>query len=400
MQLAIRIILVTTLAVSGITASAQPYGMHHGTGGGMMRGPVGMLSRQDAGSATDMGLVMDLVHNNTKIRRTVTNLPDGIKTVTESEDPKVAEVIKAHVASMSGRLKDGREFNIFSTTLPVIFDNADKIKSTVEMTDKGAAVIRTSAEAKVVAALQAHAREVTELVQEGPAAFHRGMNARMAMGPEGPRGAMQGTAPGAKPVIAASQSPHTHDHSFSGAEQWAKVFDDPKRDAWQKPHEVIQALKLKLDAVVADIGSGTGYFSVRFAHMVPKGKVYGLDTEPDMVKYLSDRAKRAGLNNLRAVQAKPGSPMLPEQADLAILVDVYHHIENREQYFRQLQKSLKPGGRLAVIDFRLDSPEGPPKAARIAPEQVKAELQRAGYVLGEEHAFLPNQYFLIFSAAK
>lgn len=202
----------------------------------------------------------------------------------------------------------------------------------------------------------------------------------------------------ALPAIA--QSPHTHDHSFSGAEQWSKVFDDPKRDTWQKPHEVIQSLKLKPDAVVADIGSGTGYFSMRFAHMVSQGKVYGLDTEPDMVKYLADRAKREGMKNVIAVQAKLGSPQLPEQADLVILVDVYHHVENREQYFRQLQKSLKPGGRLAVIDFRMDSAEGPPKAARIAPEQVKAELQRAGYALAEEHAFLPNQYFLVFQLVK
>ncbi len=396
MQFAVRIIFVTTLAVSGITASAQPYGMQHGTGGGIMRGPVGMLTRQDPGSGTDMGLVMDLVHNNTKIKRTVTNLPNGIKTVTESEDPKVAQAIKAHVASMTGRLQDGREFNIFSTTLPVIFDNADKIKSVIEMTDKGAVVIQTTADAKVAAALQAHASEVTELVQEGPTAFHRGLNARVAMGPEGPRGAMQRTARAAKPAIAASQSPHTHDHSFSGAEQWAKIFDDPQRDAWQKPHEVIQALKLKADAVVADIGSGTGYFSVRLAHMVPKGKVYGLDAEPDMVKYLADRAKRAGLNNVKAVLVKPGDAALPEKADLVILVDVYHHIDNRETYFRQLQRSLKPGGRLAVIDFTMDSPEGPPKAARIAPEQVKAELQAAGYALKEAPAFLPNQYFLIF----
>lgn len=199
------------------------------------------------------------------------------------------------------------------------------------------------------------------------------------------------------PVLpAAAQSPHSHDHSFSGADHWAQIFDDPKRDVWQKPHEVTQALKLKPDAIIADIGSGTGYFSARFAHMVPKGRVYGLDTEPDMVKYLADRAKREGLKNVTAVQAKPGDPRLPEKADVVVLVDVYHHITNREQYFHQLQTSLKPGSRLAVIDFRMDSPEGPPKIARIAPEQVKAELRRAGYRLAEEHAFLPHQYFLVF----
>jgi predicted methyltransferase len=199
---------------------------------------------------------------------------------------------------------------------------------------------------------------------------------------------------------AAAQSPHTHDHSFGDAQKWAQIFDDPKRDAWQKPHEVIKALKLSRDAVIADIGSGTGYFSARFANRVPKGRVYGLDTEPDMVKYLADRAKREGLENVTAVQAKPGDPRLPEKADVVVLVDVYHHIENREQYFRQLQQSLKPGGRLAVIDFRMDSADGPPKSARIAPEQVKAELQRAGYRLVEEHGFLPKQYYLVFQPVR
>lgn len=184
-------------------------GMMHGPGAaghGPMGGPTAMLTRQDANSAADMGIVMDLVHNNTKIKRTATKIPDGIRTVTESDDPKVAQDIKAHVASMSGRLKDGREFNLFSTTLPVIFDNAKSIQSVVEMTDKGAIVTRTSTDAKVVAALQAHAGEVTELVQEGPAAFHRGMRARMAMGPGGPRGAM-GTA---RPGSPAQSQQHAH----------------------------------------------------------------------------------------------------------------------------------------------------------------------------------------------
>ena len=205
---------------------------------------------------------------------------------------------------------------------------------------------------------------------------------------------------GLLPGPAAAQSPQTHQHSFGGAEQWAQIFDDPNRDSWQKPHEVIQALALKPDAVVADIGSGTGYFSARFANMVPKGRVYGVDTEPDMVKYLSERAKREGLRNITAVAGAPDNPRLPEKADLIILVDVYHHVENRERYFRQLQQSLKSGGRIAVIDFRMDSPVGPPQNARVAPERVKEELKRAGYALAQEHAFLPNQYFLVFQPAK
>ena len=163
-------------------------GMRHGAGGhGPMAGAVNMLTRQDEGSSADMGLVRNLLVNHTKIRRTVTNLPDGIRTVTESDDPQVAQTIKAHVASMSQRLKDGREFNIFSSTLPVLFENRDKIKSVVEMTEKGSVVTRTSTDAKVVVALQGHAAEVTELVQEGPVAMMRGMMTRMAMGPRGPR---------------------------------------------------------------------------------------------------------------------------------------------------------------------------------------------------------------------
>ena len=197
-----------------------------------------------------------------------------------------------------------------------------------------------------------------------------------------------------------AQAPQTHRHSFGDADKWAKVFDDPERDAWQKPHEVIQALALKPDAVIADIGSGTGYFSVRFARMVPKGRVYGVDTAPEMVKHLSERAKREGLTNVVAVTAAPGDPRLPEKVDLLILVDVYHHIDDRERYFRRLQNSLKPGGRIAVIDFRLDSPQGPPVSARIAPDRVKAELKRAGYALAQEHTFLSNQYFLVFEPAR
>lgn len=197
-------------------------------------------------------------------------------------------------------------------------------------------------------------------------------------------------------AAAAAQSPHSHRHSFGDAERWAHVFDDPQRDAWQKPHEVIQALALPPQAVVADLGAGTGYFAARLATMLPKGRVYAADVEPDMVRYLAERAKREKLPNLVAVAATPGEARLPEKADLILLVDVYHHIERREDYFRRLRGSLKPGGRLAIIDFRMDSPAGPPRAARIPPERVVAELKAAGYAVAERHDFLPRQYFLIF----
>jgi predicted methyltransferase len=199
---------------------------------------------------------------------------------------------------------------------------------------------------------------------------------------------------------AAAQSPHTHRHGFGDAEKWAHVFDDPERDAWQKPHEVISALALKPGAAVADLGAGTGYFAARLANMLPKGTVYAVDVEPEMVKYLAERAKREGLTNLKPVAARTDDARLPARVDLILLVDVYHHIENRERYFRKLAASLRPGGRLAVIDFRLDSPEGPPKEARIAPEKVKAELSASGYALAAEHDFLPRQYFLVFAPGR
>jgi cyclopropane fatty-acyl-phospholipid synthase-like methyltransferase len=193
-----------------------------------------------------------------------------------------------------------------------------------------------------------------------------------------------------------AQTPHTHDHSFAGAEHWAKVFDDPARDAWQKPHEVIQALKLAPDAAVADIGAGTGYFAVRLAHMTSKGRVYAVDIEPDMVKYLGERAQKSGLKNLVPVQGAPDDPKLPAKVDLVLMVDVYHHVGQRDAYFRKLADSLKPDGAVAIIDFTKESPVGPPPSMRIAASEVKAEMARAGYVLANEHGFLPNQYFLVF----
>jgi len=194
---------------------------------------------------------------------------------------------------------------------------------------------------------------------------------------------------------ACAQSPDHLGQRFDDAESWARVFDDPARDAWQKPDEVIRALALPRDAAVADVGSGTGYFAVRFARTSPQGRVFGIDIEPDMVRYFNERAKRERLLNLTSHRGGADDPRLPAPVDLVIVVDAYHHIGTREQYFRKVRGALKPSGRLAIIDFRVDAPMGPPKRHRVAPEQVKQELARAGFELAQEHAFLPQQYFLV-----
>lgn len=209
--------------------------------------------------------------------------------------------------------------------------------------------------------------------------------------------ALAGVTAFAGPAYA--QSPEHAEHHFRNAAKWARIFDDPARDDWQQPVAVIRALAPAADAAVADIGSGTGYFSVRLARALPRGQVYGVDTEHDMVQYLAERARREGLRNITAIAGTGDDTRLPVPVDLAMLVDVYHHIADRGQYFRRLRGALKPGGRVAIIDFRADSPEGPPPEARIAPDRVKAEMARAGYVLAAEHTFLPRQYFLIFRPA-
>jgi len=197
-------------------------------------------------------------------------------------------------------------------------------------------------------------------------------------------------------VAAAAQTPHSHQHGFSGAEGWARVFDDPARDRWQQPQQVIEALKLAPDAVVADIGAGTGYFTVRLAQALPKGQVVAADLEPDMVRYIEQRARQMKLANVTAVLAAADDAKLPGKVDRVLLVNTYHHIGDREVYFRRLAASLKRGGEVAIIDYRRDSPIGPPVASRLPAAEVSAEMQRAGYMLSAEHGFLPHQYFLVF----
>ncbi|MBA3545363.1 MAG: methyltransferase, partial [Nannocystis sp.] len=167
----------------------------------------------------------------------------------------------------------------------------------------------------------------------------------------------------AQPVEDHRARNHHRHHRFDDAEKWAPQFDSADREAWQKPDAVIAALALAPGARVADLGAGTGYFAVRLARAVPQGCVFAQDLEPDMIRYLGERAKREGLANLVAVQGEPNDPRLPEAVDLAIMVDTYHHVADPTGFFARVRDHLVPGGRLVIVDFKKDAPDdapGPP----------------------------------------
>jgi SAM-dependent methyltransferase len=188
---------------------------------------------------------------------------------------------------------------------------------------------------------------------------------------------------------------HMH-RRFDEAEKWAKNFDDPSRDQWQMPDRVIAALQLKPGQSVADIGAGTGYFTIRLAKSPSAPQVFAVDIEHSMVHYTKQRAAKEGLKNITGVVASAASANIPEPVDLILVVDTYHHIPAREAYFRSLAASLKPGGRLAIIDWRPGGPMGPPEQFRFSPEKIAAELAKAGWKLAAQHTFLPNQSFTIY----
>jgi len=190
--------------------------------------------------------------------------------------------------------------------------------------------------------------------------------------------------------------PDHMEHRFDDPEKLAKGFDDPARDAWQMPARVIAALGVKAGTSVADIGAGTGYFSMRLAKVSPGVSVYAADIEPKMVEYLGKRAMTEHLQNVVPVLAGGSNPNLPKPVDLVLIVDTFHHLPNRVAYFRDLRKSLTPSGRVAIIDFRKDSPEGPPVEFRFTPDQIESEMKAAGFRLDAKHDFLPRQNFLIF----
>ncbi|HYD49555.1 MAG TPA: class I SAM-dependent methyltransferase [Terriglobales bacterium] len=208
------------------------------------------------------------------------------------------------------------------------------------------------------------------------------------------------TAPLPAETIHAEHDDATAKHSFEDVERWSKVFDNPERDIWQKPAEVMQSLALKAGMRVADLGAGTGYFTRHLARAVgASGSVLAVEVEPNLVRHLRQRAEQEGAANVTPILGSTDNPRLPAGVlDLILIVDTYHHIDDRLQYMRRVRAALAPAGRIAIIDwYKKKLPEGPPVDHKIASKQVIDEMQRAGYRLEARSSLLPYQYFLIFS---
>jgi ubiquinone/menaquinone biosynthesis C-methylase UbiE len=190
-----------------------------------------------------------------------------------------------------------------------------------------------------------------------------------------------------------------HPHHPIPLEQYIALLEDPKRDEWQKPAAVIQALKLQEGQSVADIGAGSGYFTLRLARTVgQKGQVFAVDVDAGMLDYLRQRLAQEKIQNVQVMQVPAHDPLLLDGSlDLAFICDTYHHIEDRDVYLRKVHKALKPNGRLVIVDFykKEGIPVGPPLSMRLSEETVKKELQGAGMKVTEKLTFLPYQYILV-----
>jgi arsenite methyltransferase len=176
-------------------------------------------------------------------------------------------------------------------------------------------------------------------------------------------------------------------------------LEDPGRDGYQKPQEVIKALDLRAGEVIADVGAGSGYFTMRLANGVgEQGRVYAVDISPDMIRYLNRRIRDLNLKNVITILAEPDDPLLPDGSiDLFFFCDTWHHIGHQTEYLALMKRMLKAAGQVAMIDFqKKDLPIGPPVEMKISREDLVRQMESNGFRLKQEYTFLPYQYFIVF----
>ena len=184
-----------------------------------------------------------------------------------------------------------------------------------------------------------------------------------------------------EPVERIMHGNHQHHHPFSNPEQQAKKWNDPERDKWQHPKEIVAALALQPGATVAEIGAGTGYMVPPLSNAVGRdGIVIPLDLSAEMIEYLIERSAEWGPAKVLPKKVHAHDPELqPATVDAVLTLDTWHHVDSREAYARKVYEALKPGGRFAIVDYNVDAEVGPPQSMRLQPEQVTKQLEAAGF---------------------
>ena len=178
------------------------------------------------------------------------------------------------------------------------------------------------------------------------------------------------------------------------------LLEGPDRDAWQEPELIMDALSIADGAVVADVGAGGGWFTVRLAQRVgPNGLVYAEDIQPQMIESINRRVSRAGLANVQTIIGTPSNPMIPAPIDALLMVEVYGQLEDPVTLLRNVLPRLKPGGRVGIVEYRLDGGgPGPPTGARVEPETIIRDAEAAGLRLQSRNDQFRFQYLLVFVA--
>src|SRR5215831_1266052 len=181
---------------------------------------------------------------------------------------------------------------------------------------------------------------------------------------------------------------HEMHRLHSDPKAYIGALEDPKRDAYQKPQEVMTALGIKPGEVIADIGAGSGYFTFRLAHHLgDKGKVYAVDVSPDMILHINRRIRELNVTNVITVLSDPDDPLLPDHSiDRFFFSESWHHIENKTKYLELMKRMLKPGGEVVMIDFqKKDLPVGPPLQMKIAREDLIKQMESDSFRLTKEY---------------
>jgi ubiquinone/menaquinone biosynthesis C-methylase UbiE len=183
------------------------------------------------------------------------------------------------------------------------------------------------------------------------------------------------------------------------AEEWIKTLDSPARIQGLKIGEIVAALKLKPGMLVADIGAGSGVFSLALARAVrPGGKLYAVEVDEKLIAHITEVGTEQGVTNIEGIYAEYNDPLLPPGIDLAFIHDVLHHIQDRATYLKNLAGYLKPGGRVAVIDFKPGAGGHREDASmQLTPEQVTAMMAAVGLQPAEEVKLFEDKWFVIFA---